>query len=68
MLRRRLGRPINTDKHEDVIASDAINPDHIDVTLADVGGLEETKAALVRSACCQPTHNLEPEYCPHQRR
>lgn len=48
MLHKRLGRAIQTNNHEDVIALDAVNPDDIEVTLADVGGLEETKQALVR--------------------
>lgn len=48
MLYRRLGRVVDTNNQEEMIACDAVNPDEIDISLADVGGLEETKAALVR--------------------
>ena len=43
----RLGRPgISMNQYEDVIALDVINPDDIDVSFDDVGGLESTKEAL----------------------
>lgn len=48
-LHDRLGRYIETDQYEDAIASEVANPNSIDVTLEDIGGLEETKNVLVIS-------------------
>ena len=46
-IERRLGRKdVETNQYEDVIALDVINPDHIEVTFDDIGGLEKTKEAL----------------------
>ncbi|XP_038709896.1 ATPase family AAA domain-containing protein 1-B-like [Tripterygium wilfordii] len=46
-IAKRLGRPlIQTNPYEDVIASDVINPDHIDVEFETIGGLETIKQAL----------------------
>ena len=46
-IAKRLGRPnLQTNVYEDVIAADVANPDHINVTFSQIGGLEETKAAL----------------------
>ncbi|KAK6131122.1 LOW QUALITY PROTEIN: hypothetical protein DH2020_035135 [Rehmannia glutinosa] len=41
---------MNTNSYEDVVASDVINPDHIDVKFDSIGGLEETKEALYELA------------------
>ena len=41
-LTKRLGRPINLDgQYEDIIAQEVVNPQQIDVTLRDVGGLDD---------------------------
>lgn len=41
-LTKRLGRPINLDgQYEDIIAQEVVNPQQIDVTLKDVGGLDD---------------------------
>mmetsp|Transcript_13923 Transcript_13923/g.27503 ORF Transcript_13923/g.27503 Transcript_13923/m.27503 type:complete len:369 (-) Transcript_13923:537-1643(-) len=46
-LMRRLGRPdLKTNEHEDLIAQEAINPQNIDVSFDDIGGLEEEKRRL----------------------
>ncbi|GAB4858541.1 hypothetical protein Ancab_010016 [Ancistrocladus abbreviatus] len=46
-ISKRLGRPlIHTNPYEDVIASDVINPDHIDMEFDSIGGLESIKQAL----------------------
>ncbi|MED6138418.1 hypothetical protein PIB30_074037 [Stylosanthes scabra] len=46
-IAKRLGRPlVQTNPYEDVIASDVINPDHIDVEFDSIGGLETIKQAL----------------------
>ena len=46
-IAKRLGRPnLQTNVYEDVIAADVANTDHINVTFSQIGGLEETKAAL----------------------
>ncbi|PWA68944.1 P-loop containing nucleoside triphosphate hydrolases superfamily protein [Artemisia annua] len=46
-ISKRLGRPlIDTNSYEDVIASNVINPDHIDVELNSIGGLEAIKQSL----------------------
>ena len=46
-LKQRLGRSINTNSYEDVIACDVINPDHINVSFDSIGGLEGIKERLV---------------------
>ncbi len=60
ILQRRLGRSIDTDNHEMVIATDVINPCDIDIGMDDIGGLEETKKTLVsRSSChCAAVHSI----------
>lgn len=46
-LSKRLGRPlIHTTPYEDVIVSDVVNPDHIDVGFELVGGLDKIKESL----------------------
>ncbi|GLT35745.1 hypothetical protein SLA2020_101720 [Shorea laevis] len=46
-LSKRLGRPIiHTTPYEDVIISDVVNPDHIDVGFELVGGLDRIKESL----------------------
>ncbi|KAI3711221.1 hypothetical protein L2E82_41146 [Cichorium intybus] len=46
-LFKRLGRtPIHTTPYEDMIASDVVNLDHIDVEFESIGGLDTTKQAL----------------------
>nr|XP_043607472.1 outer mitochondrial transmembrane helix translocase-like [Erigeron canadensis] len=46
-LFKRLGRTlIPTTPYEDMIASDVVNPDHIDVEFDSIGGLDSTKQAL----------------------
>ena len=47
MLHRRLGRAVDMNNQEEVIALDAVNPEDLDTSLADIGGLEQSKAALV---------------------
>lgn len=46
-LSQRLGRPlIHTTPYEDVIASDVVNPGHIDVDFESIGGLDGIKEEL----------------------
>ncbi|XP_074375485.1 uncharacterized protein LOC141717301 [Apium graveolens] len=46
-IAKRLGRPlIKTNAYEDVIASDVINPDHIEVEFDSIGGLDSIKQSL----------------------
>ena len=45
-IQRLLGRAVDTNSYEDVIALDVINPAALDVRLADVGGLTAVKDAL----------------------
>nr|XP_017239784.1 PREDICTED: ATPase family AAA domain-containing protein 1-B-like [Daucus carota subsp. sativus] len=46
-IAKRLGRPtIKTNSYEDVIASDVINPDKIEVEFDSIGGLENIKQSL----------------------
>ncbi|KAL4528945.1 hypothetical protein Ndes2437A_g03474 [Nannochloris sp. 'desiccata'] len=41
-LSKRLGRSVNLEgPYEDIIAQEVVNPRQIDITLADVGGLED---------------------------
>lgn len=47
-LRDKLGKDIQTDNYEDIIAAEVVNPNSIDVCMDDVGGLEDTKKTLVR--------------------
>ncbi|GAA0152306.1 hypothetical protein LIER_10818 [Lithospermum erythrorhizon] len=47
LLSQRLGRPlIHTTPYEDVIASDVVNPDSIDVDFESIGGLDGIKQEL----------------------
>jgi SpoVK/Ycf46/Vps4 family AAA+-type ATPase len=49
-LSKRLGRPINLDgQYEDIIAQEVVNPRQIDVTLQDIGGLDEIIEDLQRN-------------------
>lgn len=46
-IQKRLGRKVETDgAYEDVIAQEVVNPDDIDVTLKDIGGLENVIEAM----------------------
>lgn len=45
-IARRLGRSLQTNIYEDVIACDVVNPDDIDVTFETVGGLDLVKQSL----------------------
>ncbi|KMZ66195.1 ATPase [Zostera marina] len=46
-ISKRLGRPLSqTNQYEDMIASDVVNPDHIDVEFDSIGGLEGIKQSL----------------------
>ena len=45
-IQRRLGRAIDTNSYEDVVALDVINPADLDVRLGDIGGLAAVKDAL----------------------
>mmetsp|Transcript_23140 Transcript_23140/g.54999 ORF Transcript_23140/g.54999 Transcript_23140/m.54999 type:complete len:386 (-) Transcript_23140:63-1220(-) len=45
-LMKRLGRDFVTDEYEDAIAKDAINPESIDITFEDIGGLADEKKRL----------------------
>ena len=46
-LMARLGRPnVQTTQYEDIIASDVLNPQNINVRFSSIGGLEEQKDAL----------------------
>ncbi|KAK9824386.1 hypothetical protein WJX72_009900 [[Myrmecia] bisecta] len=46
LLKKRFGVEIPTDQYEDMIATEVVNPQEINVTLADIGGLETIKEAL----------------------
>lgn len=63
-LQDKLGRVIETDNHEDIIAAEVIHPNSIDVTMDDIGGLEETKSVLVRGTpscnCMLKSQSLTP--------
>lgn len=48
-LYAKLGRVVETDMYEDIIAEDVIHPDSIEIGMEDIGGLEETKTVLVSS-------------------
>jgi SpoVK/Ycf46/Vps4 family AAA+-type ATPase len=49
-LAKRLNKPdLKTTQYEDTIASDVINPHHVDVSLDDVGGLDHAKDSLSES-------------------
>jgi len=45
-IQQRLGRAIDTDQYEDVIACDVVNPHQIKVTFDKIGGLGSIKEAL----------------------
>ncbi len=46
-LRDKLGRDVQTDNYEDIIASEVVDASSIDVCMEDIGGLEDTKKTLV---------------------
>eukprot|EP00894_Picocystis_sp_ML_P005021 jgi/Pico_ML_1/55538/g1210.t1 len=46
----RLGRSIQTNTYEDVIACDVVNPNHIQVNFDAIGGLEDVKKSLYELA------------------
>ena len=48
-LRDKLGKDVQTDNYEDIIAAEVVNPNSIDVCMEDIGGLEDTKKTLVPS-------------------
>ena len=67
ILQRRLGRNIDTDNHEMIIAADVVDPSDIDIGMDDIGGLEDTKKTLVSSSPAfpnslrsNPPHSLLP--------
>ncbi|KAI8462349.1 MAG: P-loop containing nucleoside triphosphate hydrolase protein [Monoraphidium minutum] len=43
LLKQRLGRSLVLNEYEQLLASNVLNPHHIDVTLDDIGGLEGVK-------------------------
>ncbi|KAK3239156.1 hypothetical protein CYMTET_50902 [Cymbomonas tetramitiformis] len=43
----RLGRPIQTNSYEEVIAMDVVNPDDLSVEFSAIGGMEKIKESLV---------------------
>lgn len=46
----RLGRSIQTNTYEDVIACDVVNPNHMQVDFDSIGGLEDVKRSLYELA------------------
>lgn len=49
-LAHRLGKPkLQTNQYEDAIAGDVVNPEHVDTSLDDIGGLEHVKSSLQES-------------------
>lgn len=64
ILQRRLGRDIDTDNHEMIIAADVINPGDIDIGMDDIGGLEDTKKTLVSQTWTLPPPSLLPVQFP----
>lgn len=45
-IKQRLGRTVQTNTYEDVIACDVINPDHLSVSFDKIGGLNAIKERL----------------------
>jgi len=46
-LKQRLGRSLELNEYEQLLASSVLNPHHIDVSLDDIGGLEAVKRDMV---------------------
>lgn len=53
-LKDKLGKYIETDYHEDLIAAEVVDPRQIDVSLDDIGGLEDVKHTLVILSSLHP--------------
>ena len=47
ILRDKLGKDVDTDIYEDIIAQEVIDPATLDVSMEDIGGLEDAKRVLV---------------------